>query len=139
MLFIMAEKKKRKMNPNSLKNLEKGRGFSKNNTEIARKAQAASVEARKENATYRTMALMVDSLPVSEDVGKALDDMGIPKDFHVRGLRKVLKTSSKAEEGDMKAMELWLKMRGDLDEKTNVNVNVNSGSVITLGDKVFEE
>lgn len=44
---------KRKMSENSLKNLEKGIAFDKNNAEFARKAQRASVKKRNENKRKR--------------------------------------------------------------------------------------
>lgn len=43
---------KRKMSENSLKNLEKGKPFSSDCEEIARKAQEKSVEKRKENKAF---------------------------------------------------------------------------------------
>lgn len=46
------EKKKRQLHENSLKNLEKGTSW-KDSVELARKAQAASVEARKRNKIIR--------------------------------------------------------------------------------------
>lgn len=138
----MAEKKKkRNMSPNSLKNLEKGRGFSKNSTEIARKAQEKSVVARKENLDYRKLAAHIDNIPLAADIAEKFTEMGIDKKFHVRGTKKLLQLNKKAEEGDVKSIEMWMKIRGDLDEKTNINVNVgnsNSNEIVFGGD-IFEE
>lgn len=48
----MEKKEKRQLHENSLKNLEKGTSW-KDSVELARKAQAASVEARKRNKIIR--------------------------------------------------------------------------------------
>jgi hypothetical protein len=139
----MAEEKKKKYppgkNPNSLKNLKKGR-FG-NSSEIAVKAQAKSVVARNMNKMVRETLLDFLMRPDPRtDFVERMMKYGWTKDeaTHFNEVHNGLILKAKA--GDVSAIKLLYQLVGiDIDENPSVNVNVNSGSVITLGDKVFEE
>lgn len=139
----MAEEKKKKYppgkNPNSLKNLKKGR-FG-NNSEIAVKAQAKSVVARNMNKMVRETLLDFLMRPDPRtDFVERMMKYGWTKGeaTHFNEVHNGLILKAKA--GDVSAIKLLYQLVGiDIDENPSVNVNVNSGSVITLGDKVFEE
>ena len=141
----MAEEKKKKYppgkNPNSLKNLAKGRGFSKNSTELARKAQAESVIARNMNKMVReTLLDFLTRTDPRTDFVERMMKYGWKKEeaTHFNEVHNGL--ILKAKTGDVSAVKLLYQLVGvDIEENPSVNVNVNSGSVITLGDKVFEE
>ena len=141
----MAEEKKKKYppgkNPNSLKNLAKGRRFSSAGEELARKAQLKSWDARSMNKMVRdTISDYLLRPDKRTDFVERMEKYGWKKE-EATHLNEVLNGGIlKAKAGDVAAIKLVLKLIGiDVDENPSVNVNVNSGSVITLGDKVFEE
>lgn len=149
----MAEEKKKKYppgkNPNSLKNLKKGHEIlSKRSKDEVRKMQhnggVQSGIARNMNKMVRETLLDFLMRPDPRtDFVERMMKYGWTKDeaTHFNEVHNGLILKAKA--GDVSAIKLLYQLVGvDFEEnpaKTNVNVNVNSGSVITLGDKVFEE
>ena len=141
----MADEKKKKYppgkNPNSLKNLAKGRRFSKVDEELTRKAQAKGIATKNINKLVRdTISDYLLRPDKRTDFVERMEKYGWKKE-EATHLNEVLNGGVlKAKAGDVAAIRLVLKLIGvDVDENPSVNVNVNSGSVITLGDKVFEE
>ena len=111
----MAEKKKRKMSENSLKNLEKRKSFSKDNVEFALKAQQKSVEKRKENQTLADLMKIALLLP-NEETGE-INNVAITNAL-----------INKAIKGDVSAYQTIRDTIGekptDKQEITNVNPDV---------------
>lgn len=131
MLFIMAEKKKRKMNPNSLKNLEKGRKFSKNSEEAARKAGAKGAQKSNEvqSLKKRTLALIEDYVQrkdTREAYVEKMKAMGWSEN-EVTHINEIINGAIlKAKSGDVQAIKYVL---GDMlhivENETNLNMKVN--------------
>ena len=111
----MAEKKKRKMSENSLKNLEKRKSFSKDNVEFALKAQQKSVEKRKENQTLADLMKIALLLP-NEETGE-INNVAITNAL-----------INKAIKGDVSAYQTIRDTIGekptDKQEITNINPDV---------------
>ena len=105
------------------------------------KAQAKSVVARNMNKMVRETLLDFLMRPDPRtDFVERMMKYGWTKDeaTHFNEVHNGLILKAKA--GDVSAIKLLYQLVGiDIDENPSVNVNVNSGSVITLGDKVFEE
>lgn len=131
MLFIMAEKKKRKMNPNSLKNLEKGRKFSKNADEAVTKARLKGAQKSNEvqSLKKRTLALIEDYVQrkdTREAYVEKMKAMGWNEN-EVTHINEIINGAIlKAKSGDVAAIKYVL---GDVlhivENETNLNMKVN--------------
>lgn len=133
MLFVMAEKKKRKMNPNSLKNLEKGRKtqFSKNSGETAAKAGVKGAQKSNEvqSLKKRTLALIEDYVQRKDTRGAYVEKMKAMgwNENEVTHINEIINGAIlKAKSGDVQAIKYVL---GDMlhivENETNLNMKVN--------------
>lgn len=110
---------KRKMSENSLKNLELANPANNfNNSEVARKAQAKSVEKRKENQTLAQLLRIALLLP-NEETGET-NNIAITNAI-----------INKAAKGDVTAYQT---IRDTIGEKPKQDINLNGGVEIQ---KVF--
>lgn len=131
MLFIMAEKKKRKMNPNSLKNLEKGRKFSKRSEDEARKEghKGGVNSGIARDLKKRTLALIEDYVQrkdTREAYVEKMKAMGWNEN-EVTHINEIINGAIlKAKSGDVQAIKYVL---GDMlhivENETNLNMKVN--------------
>lgn len=76
----------------------------------------ASGDARRRKKTMRELAVIVNSLPLSENNKKQLP-AGIKEDEMTFQMAFIVKVYKKALEGDAKAMKLWVELSNTLDEK----------------------
>lgn len=114
---------------NSLKNLEKSKGFKANTTEqqrkIARKGAAASNEAKRRKKTFRECALIFGDLPADDKQKELLKRQGVTEEAtHNMGV--VYGLYAAAMRGNSNAARVLLELVGELkQEKTEVNVTTN--------------
>lgn len=111
---------------NSLKNLEKSKGFKANTTEqqrnIARKGAAASTEAKRRKKTFKECALVFGDLPADEKQKELLKRQGVTEDItHNMGV--ICGLYAAAARGNSNAARVLLELVGELkQQQTNVNV-----------------
>ena len=132
MLFIMAEKK-RKMNPNSLKNLEKGRKtqFSKRSgDEVAKIQQKGGINSGiARDLKKRTLALIEDYVQRKDTMEAYVEKMKAMgwNENEVTHINEIINGAIlKAKSGDVQAIKYVL---GDMlhivENETNLNMKVN--------------
>lgn len=82
------------------------------------KGGVASGEARRRKKTMRELAVIVNSLPLSENNKKQLPT-GIKEDEMTFQMGFIIKVYQQALKGDTKAMKLWVELSNTLDEERN--------------------
>lgn len=82
------------------------------------KGGIASGEARRKKKTMRELAVIVNSLPLSENNKKQLPT-GIKEDEMTFQMGFIIKVYQQALKGDTKAMKLWVELSNTLDEERN--------------------
>ena len=94
----------------------------------------ASGEARRRKKTMRELAVIVNSLPLSENNKKQLPT-GIKEDEMTFQMGFIIKVYKKALEGDTKAMKLWVELSNTLDEKkTELEIKKLKAEIKKLND-----
>lgn len=86
--------------------------------ENGRKGGFASGEARRKKKTMRELAVIVNSLPLSENNKKQLP-AGIKENEMTFQMGFIIKVYQQALKGDTKAMKLWVELSNTLDEERN--------------------
>lgn len=111
---------------NSLKNLEKSKGFKENSTEkqrkIARAGGIASGEAKRRNKTFKECAQIFGALPADDKQKELLKRQGVTEEAtHNMGV--VYGLYAAAMRGNSNAARVLLELVGELkQQQTNVNV-----------------
>lgn len=111
---------------NSLKNLEKSKGFKENSTEkqrkIARAGGIASGEAKRRNKTFKECAQIFGALPADDRQKELLKRQGVTEEAtHNMGV--VYGLYAAAMRGNSNAARVLLELVGELKQaQTNVNV-----------------
>lgn len=83
----------------------------------------ASGKARRKKKTWNELLERIGSLPVKSEKNKAtMQKAGLTDEEMISDVQKLFRLNMKADAGDLKAIELIAKIRGQL---TNININEN--------------
>ena len=93
---------------------------------ITSEAGKKSVEVRRQQRTFAELCHIVDEMPMrNASLADGLRSIGIDEQTIEKmdqKLAKVFALQRKALQGDPKAIELWLKLTGEYEEKKNINI-----------------
>lgn len=91
--------------------------------EIARKGGKASVEARRQKKTLKEIGDMIGSLKLTnEEKIKVMKKAGIADEYLIKDVAAMYKLASRAESGDVRAIEVLAKLRGQFKEQISAEV-----------------
>ena len=99
--------------------------------EIARKGGVASGEARRRKKTYAELAEIIGTQKVSEENGKKLKKLGVTNGDQTNDALAVARIFQGVLQGNPKAIELWLKLRGEM-PKEETNLNISNAPTINI-------
>lgn len=91
--------------------------------EIARKGGIASGEARRQRKTLAQIGEMIGGMDIKSEKNRAiLREAGITDEEMINDVGMMFRLHLKAQSGDAKSIELLAKLRGQLKERSSVEV-----------------
>jgi len=91
--------------------------------EIARKGGKASVEARRQKKTLKEIGDMIGSLKLTnKEKIEVMKKAGIADEYLIKDVAAMYKLASRAESGDVRAIEVLAKLRGQFKEQISAEV-----------------
>ena len=140
------EEKKRKMNPNSLKNLEKntGRFHSLTTDELRKSASNGGKKGqrrRKQRMATCELAKFILSLALPEKDDERVAEWNVPEKFRTVDSAGMLSLGRRAIQGDRQAYETLKKMAGEYTDEKRINVmgELDASGTLTIGKSVLED
>lgn len=140
------EEKKRKMNPNSLKNLEKSKvrivGLSKEEArKNGSKGGKATQRRRKQRMATCELAKFILSLALPEKDDERVAEWNVPEKFRTVDSAGMLSLGRRAIQGDRQAYETLKKMAGEYTDEKRINVmgELDASGTLTIGKSVLED
>lgn len=91
--------------------------------EIASKGGKASVEARRQKKTLKEIGDMIGSLKLTnKEKIEVMRKAGIADEYLIKDVAAMYKLASRAESGDVRAIEVLAKLRGQFKEQISAEV-----------------